>query len=99
MSSIKILHDRYGDEYDESDTVEVNELFLVETIKRIFKIHELLTHYKRFQSESYAKCSNITTISKDRIIFINDMDPCGRFTVNDDTLDRIDQKVAELYIK
>lgn len=99
MSSIKILHDRYGNEYDESTADEVNELFLVETMKKVIKIHKLLTHYKRFQSESYAKCSNITTISKDRIIFINDMDPCGRFTVNDDTLDRIDQKVAELYIK
>ena len=99
ISSIKFLHDRYGDEYDESNADEVNELFLVETMKKIIKIHKLITHYKRFQSESYAKCSNITTISKDRIIFINDMDPCGRFTVNDDTLDRIDQKVAELYIK
>lgn len=99
MSSMKILHDLYGDEYDEATADEVNELFLVETMKKIIKIHKLLTHYKRFQSESYAKCSNITTISKDRIIFINDMDPCGRFTVNDDTLDRIDQKVAELYIK
>ena len=98
-TTLALLHERFGDEYSESEKFEVDKQFLTEAKVKLIKIYELVLHYVRFTEASYAKCSNITTISKDRIIFINDMDPCGRFSVNEDTLDRIDQKVAELYIK
>ena len=65
----------------------------------IKKLKNLFNHYERFNKVSYAKCDQIKTISKDRIIYLNDLDPCGKIKVSNETLDRIDEKLKELYLK
>ena len=63
------------------------------------KLKNLFKHYEKFNKVSYAKCDQIRTISKDRIIYLNDLDPCGKIRVSNETLDRIDTKLKDLYLK
>lgn len=92
---------QYGDAYNSESAKEIYDngagMEKVENTNR--KLKDLVNHYKRFNKISYAKCDQIKTISKDRIIYINELDPCGKIKVSDETLDRIDEKLKELYLK
>lgn len=92
---------QYGDAYNSESDKEIYDngagMEKVENTNR--KLKDLVNHYQRFNKISYAKCDQIKTISKDRIIYINELDPCGKIKVSDETLDRIDEKLKELYLK
>lgn len=92
---------QYGDAYNSESAKEIYDngagMEKVENTNR--KLKDLVNHYQRFNKLSYAKCDQIKTISKDRIIYINELDPCGKIKVSDETLDRIDEKLKELYLK
>lgn len=92
---------QYGDAYNSESAKEIYDngagMKKVENTNR--KLKDLVSHYQRFNKISYAKCDQIKTISKDRIIYINELDPCGKIKVSDETLDRIDEKLKELYLK
>ncbi|WP_173303503.1 type II toxin-antitoxin system PemK/MazF family toxin [Streptococcus sp. 1290] len=92
---------QYGDAYNSESAKEIYDngagMEKVENTNR--KLKYLVNHYQRFNKISYAKCDQIKTISKDRIIYINELDPCGKIKVSDETLDRIDEKLKELYLK
>lgn len=92
---------QYGDAYNSESAKEIYNngagMEKVENTNR--KLKDLVNHYQRFNKISYAKCDQIKTISKDRIIYINELDPCGKIKVSDETLDRIDEKLKELYLK
>lgn len=92
---------QYRDAYNSESAKEIYDngagMEKVENTNR--KLKDLVNHYQRFNKISYAKCDQIKTISKDRIIYINELDPCGKIKVSDETLDRIDEKLKELYLK
>lgn len=92
---------QYGDAYNSESAKEIYDngagMEKVENTNR--KLKDLVNHYQRFNKISYAKCDQIKTISKDRIIYINELDPCRKIKVSDETLDRIDEKLKELYLK
>ena len=92
---------QYGDVYNSESAKEIydNGVGMEKVENTTKKLKDLVNHYQRFNKISYAKCDQIKTISKDRIIYINELDPCGKLKVNNDTLDRIDTKLKELYLK
>ena len=92
---------QYGDAYNSESAKEIydNGAGMEKVEKTNRKLKDLVNHYQRFNKISYAKCDQIKTISKDRIIYINELDPCGKIKVSDETLDRIDEKLKELYLK
>lgn len=72
---------------------------ILEEKKKIrFKIRQLIDHYEKYNKTSYAKCLDITTISKKRILFLNEYDPCGKIKVSNETLDKIDETIKEWFI-
>lgn len=81
---LTITHKKYisRDVFDKSIERLLSE---TEEISRVAKI------YLKFDKVSYAKCLDIRTISKDRIIRINKFDPVGKIFVSKDTLDKIDR--------
>ncbi|TMR80760.1 growth inhibitor PemK [Streptococcus pseudopneumoniae] len=92
---------QYGDAYNSESAKEIydNGAGMEKVGNTNRKLKDLVNHYQRFNKISYAKCDQIKTISKDRIIYINELDPCGKIKVSDETLDRIDEKLKELYLK
>ena len=59
----------------------------------------IMSHYNNKNTSSYALVQNITTNSKTRILKpINKYDPIKDLKVPDEILDRIDQKLIELFI-
>lgn len=88
--------EKFKDYPIEPKVIDENNLEL--TIIKIKEVEELLTYYKRYIKQSYAKCNNIQTISKDRILKRNKLDPVGKLKVSDDTLDKINLKIKELFL-
>lgn len=71
---------------------------LKQTQSEINDVLELTQYYKKYIKRSYAKCNNLQTISKDRILKKNRLDPIGKIKVSDNTLDKINEKSKELYL-
>lgn len=71
---------------------------LKRTQSEIADVIELTQYYKKYIKRSYAKCNNLQTISKDRILKKNRLDPIGKMKVSDNTLDKINEKLKELYL-
>ncbi|HEK9935482.1 TPA: type II toxin-antitoxin system PemK/MazF family toxin, partial [Streptococcus equi subsp. equi] len=57
------------------------------------EIKEVAKAYEKYNKVSYAKCLDIRTISKNRIMEINRFDPIGKIRVSDDTLTKIDKMI------
>ncbi|MDQ8820633.1 type II toxin-antitoxin system PemK/MazF family toxin [Streptococcus ruminantium] len=55
----------------------------------------VINSYSKFDKISYAKCLDVRTISKNRIIKINQFDPVGKISVSTETLDKIDQVITQ----
>lgn len=62
------------------------------------KITHVINFYEKYNKISYAKCLDITTISKKRVFFLNEYDPCGKIKVSNETLDKIDETIKEWFI-
>ncbi|HFI0120308.1 TPA: type II toxin-antitoxin system PemK/MazF family toxin [Streptococcus suis] len=58
-------------------------------------IQDVAKAYERFNKVSYAKCLDIRTLSKHRIIEINKFDPVGKIRVSNDTLSKIDKVIKD----
>ena len=91
-------HDMFADEISDMEKPIIDDEFIKDLSIQIDKSLDLAIHYDRFRKVSFARCSDITTISKDRIIFKNNLDPCGKIIVSPESLDRIDKKISDLYI-
>lgn len=72
--------------------------FMENSIKMIEDLSEIKKKYNSFNQTSYAKCLDIQTISKDRILYINQYDPVGNIFVSSNTLNQIDQSIKENFI-
>ncbi len=76
----------------------IDDKNIEQTSSKLNDTTELVEYYKKYIKQSYAKCANLQTISKDRILKKNKLDPVGQMKVSDNTLDRINQKLKELYL-
>lgn len=83
----------------ELGTLSISTKVLVNLSKAQLKLEKLVKHYSKFDKTSYAKCNCITTISKERIIYMNDLDPCGKFKISSQSLSEIDNYILNLFIK
>ncbi|HEL1973528.1 TPA: type II toxin-antitoxin system PemK/MazF family toxin [Streptococcus suis] len=63
----------------------------------ISNLKEVIDYYGKYLKQSFAKCDSLQTISKDRILKKNPLDPVGKIKVSPETLDAINAKVKELY--
>ncbi|MCO8220651.1 type II toxin-antitoxin system PemK/MazF family toxin [Streptococcus suis] len=63
------------------------------------KIKEVAATYQRYNKTSYAMCKDITTISKDKVMAINEFDPCGKIKVSSQTLDAVEEKIRQNIFK
>ena len=68
------------------------------TLSKAKDTTELIEYYQKYIKRSYAKCSSLQTISKDRILKKNKLDPVGKVKVSNNTLDAINRKLKELYL-
>lgn len=68
------------------------------TLSKATDTTELIEYYQKYIKRSYAKCSSLQTISKDRILKKNKLDPVGKVKVSNNTLDAINRKLKELYL-
>ena len=66
-----------------------------ENMKKIFLV---LEKYNTKNKTSYAMIRNITTISKLKVLKpINKFDPIGKMYISDDSLNKIDEKIREIF--
>lgn len=63
--------------------------------KEIEELEIVVNTYLKFDKVSFAKCLDIKTISKNRIIKLNRFDPVGKIKVSDATLEKIDKVILE----
>lgn len=63
--------------------------------KEIEELEIVVNTYLKFDKVSFAKCLDIKTISKNRIIKLNHFDPVGKIKVSDATLEKIDEVILE----
>ncbi|MDR2833655.1 MAG: type II toxin-antitoxin system PemK/MazF family toxin [Streptococcaceae bacterium] len=61
----------------------------------IAQLYAVRDSYEKYKKISYAKCMDITTISKNRIIPVNKFDPVGKVKASTDTMMKIDKKIKE----
>lgn len=60
----------------------------------------ILDRYRRFTgSKSYAHINSIQTISKSRLIRINDLDPTGKVTFSKESMKKIDEEIMRRFIE
>lgn len=97
---LAILHQKYQQQYSNQlippKIIDNDNLEL--TLSKVSDAIELVEYYKKYIKCSYAKCNNLQTISKDRILKKNRLDPVGQMKVSDNTLDNINKKLKELYL-
>lgn len=66
--------------------------------KNMEKVCKVLKRYKEKDKTSYAMVRNVTTISKLKILKpINKFDPIGKIYISNKSLDKIDEKIKELF--
>ncbi|MEG0329483.1 MAG: type II toxin-antitoxin system PemK/MazF family toxin [Longicatena sp.] len=62
--------------------------------------NEVIMRYTSLKKHTYAKVHQITTISKYRIVKpINQLDPIRKLTVSNEVMDKIEDKIKELFFK
>lgn len=62
------------------------------------KLQKVVSVYKKYNKNTFARIEDITTISKLRIRQINDFDPSGNIQLSSDQMKAISDKIMELYI-
>jgi len=75
-----------------------NSNSLKATTKELNDYDQVLSIYKNFNKNSFARVSDITTISKFRIKRINKTDPSGQIHLDDSKMKLISDKIMELYV-
>lgn len=69
-----------------------------ENLNNTLKFKAVLNTYMKMNKESFALVQNITTISKLRVLKpINKYDPIKNLIVSNELLDKIDDKITELF--
>lgn len=64
------------------------------------KHYAVLKRYETLKEHTYAKVHQITTISKLRVLKpVNDLDPIRKLRVSDETMDKLDAKIKELFTR
>lgn len=86
--SSSVKHKKYITITDFNEQLSVLE-------KEIEEFEHVTNTYLKFDKISYAKCLDIKTISKNRIIRLNRFDPVGQISVSTETLDKIDKIIIK----
>lgn len=87
-STSYVEHNKYMTEEDfDKHSKELN--------KQIKELKTVVKKYLNFNKKSYAKCLDVRTISKTRIVKLNQFDPTGKILVSDETLEKIDKIIAD----
>ena len=104
-NELKTLFFSWLEKQTPTDLEKINKIDYT-TIQKLIKLSEdakkfdkLVTHYENFNKFTFAKCTNIQTVSKDRIIRLNSLDPVGKFKVSKETLDILDAELMQLFTK
>lgn len=104
-NELKTLFFSWLEKQTPTDLEKINKIDYT-TIQKLIKLSEdakkfdkLVTHYEKFNKFTFAKCTNIQTVSKDRIIRLNSLDPVGKFKVSKETLDILDAELMQLFTK
>lgn len=63
----------------------------------IANLKEVINYYGKYLKQSFAKCDSLQTISKDRILKKNSLDPVGKIKGSPKTLDAINE-TTNMYI-
>lgn len=87
-----VEHYKYMTTADFNNRVSVLE-------KELNELDAVIKTYHKFNKTSYAKCLDIRTISKSRVLKINQFDPVGKIRVSDETLSKIDKVIIENFIQ
>ncbi len=61
------------------------------------KIRALITRYSKYNNDSYVCMKSIQTISKCRIITLNEFDPSGSIRLSKNTMDKIDRELVNIF--
>ncbi|EOI6522377.1 hypothetical protein ACMUWU_002125 [Enterococcus faecalis] len=61
------------------------------------KISALITRYSKYNNDSYVCMKSIQTISKCRIITLNEYDPSGTIRLSKNTMDKIDRELVTVF--
>ncbi|HGF8365230.1 hypothetical protein [Enterococcus faecium] len=64
---------------------------------KLIRFNKILNKYEKYNNDSYVCIKNIQTISKHRIITINEFDPSGTIRLSKSTMDRIDRELVKIY--
>ena len=70
---------------------------LEESKNKLTRFQKVLDKYSKYDNDTYVCVKNIQTISKCRIITINDLDPSGCIRLSKSTMDRIDRELINIY--
>ncbi|GAK47762.1 hypothetical protein LOSG293_110780 [Secundilactobacillus oryzae JCM 18671] len=62
-------------------------------------VSEAMNKYKSYNKETWAKISDIQTVSKTRLIRINSADPIGKIKVSPSVLNTIDKEIRKQFTK
>lgn len=99
ISSIKDLNDAslFLKKYlSTNDLVNLSPIEILEFgKKRNMQILECVESYKKYNKTSFAKIADITTISKNRLIKINELDPIGDIQVSKNTMKSINVAMSQ----
>ncbi|MBR7928420.1 type II toxin-antitoxin system PemK/MazF family toxin [Aerococcaceae bacterium zg-ZUI334] len=85
-------------QYSKYITSEEYIIFYETNLTKVKCLLELFEHYMKYNKISHAKILDIKTISKKRIKFLNEYDPCGRIKVSNETLDKIDDGIKKNFL-
>lgn len=77
---------------EESTRDELNKMQI--KLDKLIKVSE---KYTKFSNDSFACIRNIQTISKSRIIKLNDLDPSGKIRLSKATMGGLDLKILEVF--
>lgn len=90
--------EKYGGNYKTEQELMKYERTKWKYLADMQDIQDVAKAYEKYNKVSYAKCLDLKTISKHRIMEINKFDPVGKIRVSEDTLSKIDKIIVDNFI-
>lgn len=79
---------------------DTDEFEIKEAKEKLDLCNQVSSRYQKLKEHTYAKVHQITTISKKRILKpVNQFDPIRKLKVSNEVMDKIDNKIIELFTK
>ena len=94
-----ILLKKIEDEFQPiKEKLENNELLTIKESTKLNKLNTLISYYKSNVKGTYACCSLITTVSKERIFLpVNEYDIIGRARCSSEIMNQIDEEIKKRF--